>query len=88
MRVLFRWRLGVDRKGEEYYQISFGGRGDEKATIGEIAGKGLKQDEVPAALQRVVSHYRSVRTDKTERFIDAVERLGTETFKEALYAAD
>ncbi len=80
--------LGVDRKGEEYYQISFGGRADEKATIGEIAGKGLKQEEVPGALQRVVSHYRAVRTDKSERFIDAVERLGTDTFKEALYAAD
>ena len=80
--------LGVDRKGEEYYQISLGGRGDEKAAIGEIAGKGLKQDEVPAALQRVVEHYRSVRTDKSERFIDAIERLGTDTFKEAIYATD
>lgn len=80
--------LGVDRKGEEYYQISLGGRGDEKARIGEIAGPGLKQEEVPAALQRVVAHYRSVRTDKNERFIDAIERLGTEKFKEALYATD
>jgi len=80
--------LGVDRKGEEYYQISLGGRGDEKAKIGEIAGPGLKQEDVPVALQRVVAHYRRVRTDKSERFIDAVERLGTETFKEALYAAD
>jgi len=80
--------LGVDKKGEEYYQITFGGRADEKAQIGEIAGKGLKQDEVPAALQRVVERYRSVRKDKDERFIDAVERLGTDPFKEALYAAD
>ena len=80
--------LGVDRKGEEYYQISFGGRADEKAKIGEIAGKGLKQEDVPDALKRVVDHYRSVRTDKSERFVDAIERLGTETFKEALYAVD
>jgi sulfite reductase (NADPH) hemoprotein beta-component len=80
--------LGVDKKGEEYYQITFGGRADEKAQIGEIAGKGLKQDEVPAALQRVVERYRDVRTSKDERFIDAVERLGTDPFKEALYAAD
>lgn len=80
--------LGVDRKGEEYYQISLGGRGDENAKIGEIAGPGLKQEDVPAALQRVVAHYRKVRNDKSERFIDAIERLGTDTFKEALYAAD
>lgn len=80
--------LGVDRKGEEYYQISLGGRGDEMAAIGEIAGPGLKQEDVPAALQRIVAHYRQVRQGKSERFIDAIERLGTETFKEALYAAD
>ncbi len=80
--------LGVDKKGEEYYQITFGGRADEKAQIGEIAGKGLRQDEVPAALKRVVERYRSVRTGKDERFIDAVERLGTDPFKEALYDAD
>ncbi|MEL6324733.1 MAG: nitrite/sulfite reductase, partial [Pseudomonadota bacterium] len=80
--------LGVDRKGEEYYQITFGGRGDEAAAIGEIAGPGLKQADVPAALQRVVETYKSVRSSKDERFIDAVERLGTDPFKEALYAAD
>lgn len=80
--------LGVDRKGEEYYQISLGGRADENAKIGEIAGKGLKQEDVPAALKRVVDHYRDVRADKDERFIDAVERLGTDGFKEALYAVD
>ena len=80
--------LGVDRKGEEYYQITFGGRGDEKAAIGEIAGPGLKQEDVPAALQRVVAAYQKVRASKTERFIDTVERVGTDPFKEALYAAD
>ncbi len=80
--------LGVDRKGEEYYQITFGGRGDEKAAIGRIAGPGLKAEDVPPALGRVVEAYRKLRQDKSERFIDAVERLGDEPFKEALYAAD
>jgi len=80
--------LGVDKKGEEYYQITLGGRADEKAQIGEIAGRGLKQDEVPSALERVVERYRALRTSKDERFVDAVERLGTDPFKEALYAAD
>ncbi|MEL7129511.1 MAG: nitrite/sulfite reductase [Pseudomonadota bacterium] len=80
--------LGVDRKGEEYYQITLGGRADEHAAIGQIAGRGLKQDEVPAALQRVVERYRDVREDRSERFIDAVARLGTEPFKEAIYATD
>ena len=80
--------LGVDRKGEEYYQISLGGRGDEKAAIGAIAGPGLKQEDVPAALERVVARYKSLRSGPKERFIDTLERLGHEPFKEALYAAD
>jgi sulfite reductase (NADPH) hemoprotein beta-component len=78
--------LGVDKKGEEYFQISFGGRADEKARIGEIAGKGLSALEIPDAFDRVISRYLELRRDKSERFIDALERLGPEPFKEALYA--
>jgi sulfite reductase (NADPH) hemoprotein beta-component len=47
--------LGVDKKGEEFYQILFGGRADEKAAIGEIQGPGLKHEEVAPALKRVIS---------------------------------
>ncbi|MEL6663935.1 MAG: nitrite/sulfite reductase, partial [Pseudomonadota bacterium] len=80
--------LGVDKKGEEFYQITFGGRADEKAAIGDIAGPGLRAEEVPPALKRVVERYRSLRSDKSEPFIDVFERVGMEPFKEALYAAD
>ena len=80
--------LGVDKKGEEFYQITFGGRADEKATIGEIVGPGLRQEEVAPALERVADKYLSTRISSDERFIDVLERLGAEPFKEALYAAD
>ena len=79
--------LGVDRKGEEFYQITFGGRADEKAAIGQIAGPGLRAEDVPSALERVIEAYREVRSSKDERFIDALERVGHDPFKEALYAA-
>ncbi|GGB63255.1 nitrite/sulfite reductase [Henriciella pelagia] len=79
--------LGVDRKGEEYYQITLGGRADEKARIGDIAGPGLKADEVPDALKRIVNRYRELRTSKDEPFIETFEREGMEPFKEAIYAA-
>ena len=79
--------LGVDRKGEEFYQITFGGRADEKAAIGQIAGPGLRAEDVPSALERVIETYREVRSSKDERFIDALERVGHDPFKEALYAA-
>ena len=77
--------LGVDKKGEEYYQITFGGRADEKAAIGRIAGKGLEAKEIPGAFERVIARYLELRADASERFIDALDRLGDEPFKEALY---
>lgn len=79
--------LGVDKRGEEFYQITFGGRADEKARIGDIAGKGLTSEEVPGALKRVIDTYRDIRTNPAERFIDTLERLGNDPFVEALYNA-
>lgn len=79
--------LGVDKRGEEFYQITFGGRADEKARIGDIAGKGLTSEEVPSALKRVIDAYRDIRTSPSEAFIDTVERLGNDPFVEALYNA-
>ncbi|MBB36431.1 MAG: sulfite reductase [Hirschia sp.] len=80
--------LGVDKKGEEFYQITFGGRADEKATIGDIAGPGLKQEDVTPALARVVDRYMALRKSPDDAFIDVLEREGHDPFKEALYAAD
>jgi len=79
--------LGVDRKGEEFYQILLGGRADEKAALGEIVGPGLKAEDVPGAIHRVVEYYRAQRTSPEEKFIDTLERLGHQPFQEALYAA-
>ena len=79
--------LGVDRKGEEFYQILLGGRADEKAALGEIVGPGLKADDVPGAIHRVVEYYRAQRTSPAEKFIDTLERLGHQPFQDALYAA-
>ena len=80
--------LGVDKKGEEFYQITFGGRADEKATIGDIAGPGLKQEDVTPGLARVVDRYMALRKSPDDAFIDVLEREGHDPFKEALYAAD
>ncbi|MEZ5947523.1 MAG: nitrite/sulfite reductase [Hyphomonas sp.] len=79
--------LGVDRKGEEVYQISLGGRADEKAAIGEIAGPALSADEVPGAVKRIVDAYLAIRSGMDELFIDTLARTGADPFKEALYAA-
>jgi len=77
--------LGVDKQGVEFYQILLGGRADEHAALGAITGKGLSAEAVPAAIERVVNLYLDLRTDPSERFIDTLERVGRDAFKEALH---
>ena len=76
--------LGVDRKGEEYYQITVGGSPDEQAALGDIVGKSLPADEVAPAIQRTLDRYLQIRTDG-ERFIDTVRRVGPDPFRDAIY---
>ena len=79
--------LGVDRKGEEFYQISLGGNPDESASIGDIIGPGFFADGVIDAVETVVDTYLKLRTSPGETFLAAYRRLGEAPFKEALYGA-
>ncbi len=78
--------LGVDKKGEEFYQITLGGSGAEDASLGEIVGRGLSSGDAVGAVEKLVDYYRENRQDN-ERFIDTYRRIGADPFKEALYAA-
>ena len=78
--------LGVDRKGEEFYQITLGGSADEATSIGEIVGPGFSSDRVVDAIEQVVETYLRLRRDPAETFLEAYRRLGAEPFKQALYA--
>jgi sulfite reductase (NADPH) hemoprotein beta-component len=77
--------LGVDRKGEEHYQLTLGGRADNAAAIGDITGPGFSADGIIDAVENVVETYLSLRQDPAERFIDTLERVGHAPFKENLY---
>jgi sulfite reductase (NADPH) hemoprotein beta-component len=77
--------LGVEKKGEEFYQITLGGSGDENTSIGEIIGKGFSSEEVVDAIETIVDKYLQVRERPDETFLAAYRRLGQEPFKEALY---
>jgi len=76
--------LGVDKKGEEFYQVTLGGSGADDASIGEIAGRGLSSEQVVDAVERLVNFYKDKR-EGDERFLDTYRRLGAEQFKEVLY---
>jgi sulfite reductase (NADPH) hemoprotein beta-component len=77
--------LGVDKKGEEFYQLTLGGSADEDASLGKILGPALPRERVPAAIDQMVELYLARREDG-ERFLDTVRRLGFAPFKEVVYA--
>ncbi|HVY85396.1 MAG TPA: nitrite/sulfite reductase [Caulobacterales bacterium] len=79
--------LGVDKHGEEFYQILLGGRADEHSRLAKISGKGMAGDAVPSAIERIVTRYLELRQSEQERFIDAFERVGAAPFEEALHGA-
>lgn len=78
--------LGVDKNGEEVYQITLGGAADEKAAIGKIIGPAVPTEKVPDAISALVDVYLAVRLPG-EQFIETYRRLGADPFKEAIYAA-
>ena len=77
--------LGLERAGEETYQITLGGSGDEKAALGQIVGPGFSSENVVGAVETIVETYMGLRRDDEETFLDAFRRVGLAPFKEALY---
>jgi sulfite reductase (NADPH) hemoprotein beta-component len=77
--------LGVDKKGEEFYQVTLGGSGAEDATLGQILGPALPANRVAEAVEQLVDVFMRERQDG-ERFLDTYRRTGVAPFKEAVYA--
>jgi sulfite reductase (NADPH) hemoprotein beta-component len=77
--------LGVDKKGEEFYQLTLGGSGEDDASIGQSLGPALPAERVAPAIDQLVEVYLRERTTG-ERFIDTYRRAGLAPFKEAVYA--
>ncbi|MFO1154311.1 MAG: nitrite/sulfite reductase [Rhodospirillales bacterium] len=78
--------LGVDKKGEEFYQITLGGDATETASLGAIIGPAFSGDQVAGAVETLVDRYLELRQNG-ERFLDTYRRVGLDAFKERLYAA-
>jgi sulfite reductase (NADPH) hemoprotein beta-component len=78
--------LGVDKKGDEYYQITLGGSAGNDAAIGEIVGPAVPYDDVVDAVETVVQTYVAYR-EPGEAFLATFRRIGMAPFKDALYAA-
>ena len=78
--------LGVDKGGEEWYQITIGGAAGADASLGHVIGPSVAKTEVPETIARLLAVYVEQRQPE-ERFLDTVRRLGVKPFKERVYAA-
>ncbi len=78
--------LGVEKNGEEYFQLTIGGRADEKAEVGALLGPAVPYDDVVDTVEDIVAAYLELRERPDELFIDTVKRIGVEPFQERVYA--
>jgi len=82
--------LGVDKNGEEWYQISIGGnqgltRPGAPASVGKVIGPSFARAQIPDVIEKLIGIYLERRDSEDERFIDVVWRIGVEPFKERVY---
>ena len=82
--------LGVDKNGEEWYQISIGGnqgltRPGAPAALGKVIGPSFAREQIPDVIEKLIGVYLEQRESEEERFIDVVWRTGIEPFKEHVY---
>ena len=77
--------LGVDKNGEEWYQVTLGGAQGNRARLGKVIGPSFAADEMPDVVSALIDTYLDQR-HADELFSDTVERLGIEPFKTRVYA--
>ncbi|QTP59063.1 nitrite/sulfite reductase [Billgrantia antri] len=77
--------LGVDKKGEEWYQISLGGAQGNESSLGKILGPSFDRESVPEVIDKVLQVYVGERVEG-ETFIETYRRIGLKPFKERVYA--
>ncbi|GAB5414358.1 MAG: nitrite/sulfite reductase [Congregibacter sp.] len=77
--------LGVDKKGEEFYQVCLGGSQAGVPSVGKILGPSFSRAELTGVIETLLATYLQIRESSEETFLDAYNRLGIEPFKEAVY---
>jgi sulfite reductase (NADPH) hemoprotein beta-component len=77
--------LGVDKNGEEWYQVSIGGAQGNHASLGKVIGPSFARADVPDVVEKLIKYYLQHRDSPEERFIDVVQRIGIEPFKRHVY---
>ncbi|MCK9385665.1 MAG: nitrite/sulfite reductase [Nevskia sp.] len=78
--------LGVDKKGEEWYQITLGGSSENDASLGDRTGPSVSRADIADAVQNLIETYLGVRSSEDESFLACYRRVGMKPFKTRLYA--
>jgi sulfite reductase (NADPH) hemoprotein beta-component len=78
--------LGVEKNGEEFYQITLGGKADENATLGTLIGPAVPYAQVADVVEDIAAAYLELRQRPDELFIETFKRTGVEPFRERVYA--
>jgi sulfite reductase (NADPH) hemoprotein beta-component len=78
--------LGIEKNGEEFYQITLGGKADENAKLGTLIGPAVPYTQVADVVEDIAAAYIELRQRPDELFIDTVKRTGIEPFRERVYA--
>ncbi len=76
--------LGVDKRGEEFFQLTLGGASDQNPALGERLGRAMPREHVPAAIETIVDSYLSHRL-ADEQFNETCRRIGLDVFRSAVY---
>ena len=77
--------LGVDKHGEEWYQVTLGGSAENDATLGDRTGPAIARADIAGAVEKLIEVYLEQREDDEESFLAAYRRIGMAPFKRKLY---
>ena len=77
--------LGVDKKGQEFYQICLGGSQGGTAQVAQILGPSFSRADVTDTIEKILQCYLSLRDSEDETFLAVFQRCGMQPFKEAVY---
>ncbi|NBF07920.1 nitrite/sulfite reductase [Pseudomonas sp. Fl4BN1] len=76
--------LGVDKNGAEWFQVTLGGAQGRDSTLGKVIGPSFSAEEIPQVIERIIGTFVRYR-ESDELFIDTLQRIGLEPFKERVY---
>ncbi len=77
--------LGVDKKGQEFYQVQLGGSQGNDASLAKVLGPSFSRADMTSVIRKIINVYTETRTEG-EEFLETYRRVGIAPFKERIYA--